>query len=134
MYSKIYIKILKYIILLSFLARLFTFGWVFIMFILFVFPLYAALFFLSNRLILENFKKNSYFTFLFYSSCITFMLPWLFYPDYGDIGGKVAFFGLITTNTSLLEYISCIWRLFFGALLSLHLSFVYTQQQHYCLF
>lgn len=100
---------LKIIIAIAIIARLMNFGWYTILMIAGGIPVHMVAFYLINKKLFSyttnNANLNSLIILIILSS-ITFVMPYILYPDGGDIGGTYAIFGLVKNPPMILDNIS----------------------------
>lgn len=85
-------------IIIALLGRLFSFGLGFIFFLIIIFPIHSLIFAKINSKIVKTFKQSNNYKIGFWISCISFVLAYIFLPDYTNIDSSMdahAFFGMI---------------------------------------
>ena len=107
--SKKWCLITIFTVVIMFLSWLFNIGWFRIILMWIPIPLLHTIFFMlinfkasAKVLSFKNLEKYMIY------SCVTFLLSYLLFPDFGDIGGAYFFFGLIknTFFSGIIIYVS----------------------------
>ena len=98
-------------VVIMLLSWIFNMGWYRVILTWIPLPLIHTIIFLRLN-IKASYKVSSYKSLGKYMvlSCITYLLPYLFFPDGGDLGEMYLFFGLIRNNTvaNIMVYIASI--------------------------
>ena len=111
--NKKYKFIITLCIVISILARIFNPGWE-AFFLIYVSPYQFLIFGFTGSKLSKLDDNDIKAKWLFISSCITLVIPYLLYPNYPNMALDTAFFGLIdiTNFVDLMSYISiCIFVL-----------------------
>ena len=114
---------LGFVIVIAILARLMNFGWNTIALCCLIAPQIWA-FYSINLKVSKYASQKAYILFLISISSLTFLVPYILYPDFGDVGGPYAVLGLVKDRQimPMLENISKGMGVFNFILLAIELS------------
>lgn len=87
-------------VLIMLISWVFNMGWYRVILTWFMFPVIHSIIFLwVNFKVASEISRSNGLNKPLLVSCITYLLPYLIFPDGGDIGGMYLFFGLIRNDT-----------------------------------
>ncbi len=103
MENKKYNVILIITIVISVIARIMSWGW-FLMIFMVIVPIYFIFFYLANQKAIKYINKYKIARSVFYTSCITLAAACICMPDFIDVGPGRAVFGLVRDD-SILDFL-----------------------------